>query len=249
MYNLTNYKALLKLLLREGYSEKLFTESFSSEKHLFLRHDIDICLEKAVQMATCENEVGVRATYFVLLDTDFYNIFSSQCRKILSEIQLLGHKIGLHFDRTSLNSAHDIEARVAQECSILEDVIQDPVHVVAPHRPSQSFLGNPKKICGRVHPYQPRFFSDIQYVSDSLGGWTRDHPTNCAAFRSKKTMQILTHPYIWTTPTARSQLERIREVLLQKATVMELAAQKNFNTYRPNAKVQDAVHQTCELSD
>ena len=234
MYDLAAYESLLKSFLQAGYRSTLFSETFGPQGHLFLRHDIDLCLDRAREMASCETALGVRATYFILLDTEFYNVFNKRGRAVLRDLQNLGHEVGLHFDFASVETIEEMFARVTQECRILEDLVGTPIRAVAPHRPVPSLLDNSEDICGRVHPYQPRFFSDIHYASDSLGGWTRDHPTDCAAFRSKGSMQLLTHPYIWTTPTAATQTERIRDVLRGKSVDLDVAARANFRTYLPD---------------
>lgn len=227
------YRNLIRRFICRGYRDSFFVSDFDKKNTVFFRHDIDLCLIKARNIAFCEYEEGVKSTYFVLLDTEFYNPFSNEGRKILREIRSFGHEIGLHFDAAPFNDTQALTQRVDQECDMLESIIDAPVRVVAPHRPEPDFLGNPDAICGRIHPYQPSFFSDIQYVSDSLGGWTRDHPIDCSAFREGSAIQLLTHPYIWTTAPHLSQTERIQETLYQKFNALDRAARVNFKTYKP----------------
>ena len=65
---------------------------------LLLRHDIDFDLEKAVELARVENRLDLRATYFVLVRTAFYNVFSADSTQRIRELLALGHRLGLHFD-------------------------------------------------------------------------------------------------------------------------------------------------------
>jgi hypothetical protein len=240
--DLSLYRDLLRQLIGRGYASSFFTEGVAPFRRMLIRHDVDLCLEKACEVAMCEFKEGIRATYFILLDTQFYNAFSSRGREILNKIRICGHEIGLHFDASLIGNYELLQQRVHQECCLLKTLTGRKVRVVAPHRPDPSFLGNPNRIGGRLHPYMPQFFNDIHYASDSMGGWTRDHPIDCEAFQSRRSMQILTHPYIWTMPHARCQTDRIRDMLNWKARALDLAARQNFKTYIPDAVPSVVVH-------
>ena len=51
-----------------------------------------------------------------------------------------------------------------------------PVTMVSFHRPAPELLGHAAPLGGRAHAYQPRFFSDMGYCSDSRGRWGHGHP-------------------------------------------------------------------------
>ena len=57
---------------------------------LFLRHDVDIDLGKALKMAKIERESGVNSTYMVLLNSPTYNIQEKSSRAILQELISMG---------------------------------------------------------------------------------------------------------------------------------------------------------------
>jgi hypothetical protein len=61
-----------------------------------LRHDIDISLRSALEMARIEYEQGVQATYFVLLRSPFYNNLSRSNAEIMLQIHQYGHQIAMH---------------------------------------------------------------------------------------------------------------------------------------------------------
>ena len=199
---------------------------------MLLRHDVDISLELALELAELEHLNGFRATYFVLLDTEFYNALSSGNRQRIIDIHRMGHEVGLHFDASKFTEQAALETRVGEECGILEDIVGSPITIVAPHRPTPEFLGRSGRICGRIHPYSPKFFTDIQYVSDSLGGWTRDHPIENEAFAIGANLQILTHPYIWTTPQSDNQREKLKHALAVLHKRLDQEAGHNFKNYR-----------------
>jgi len=55
-------------------------------------------LKKALNIAKFEYKNNVRSTYFVLLLTNLYNIFSNESNNILKEILMIGYNVRLHFD-------------------------------------------------------------------------------------------------------------------------------------------------------
>src|SRR4051812_43380145 len=69
------------------------------EPRLILRHDIDFCVREARELAMVEAQKGLVATYFFLLRTPFYNLFTAENTKAVREILTAGHRVGLHFDR------------------------------------------------------------------------------------------------------------------------------------------------------
>jgi len=50
---------------------------------------------------------------------------------------------------------------------------------------------------GRMHTYQPCFFNDIGYCSDSRGEWKYGNPFQNDSFNNSHAMQLLTHPIWW----------------------------------------------------
>ena len=68
------YKNIIELADKQGYSFCDYSNYNKHNQEIILRHDIDMSLRKAVEMAKIENELGVSSTYFVLMLTNFYNI-------------------------------------------------------------------------------------------------------------------------------------------------------------------------------
>lgn len=167
-------------------------------QQLILRHDIDMSMEAAVGVARPEHQMGIKAHYFVLLRTEFYNLCSPYDWPRLQEIARLGHNIGLHFDASLYPQELDVlEENVARECEILQTILEQPVTAINFHRPAQSLLGLERNLAGRTHAYQPRYFSEIAYCSDSQGAFRYGHPHNHEAFLNRRSMQLVTHPIWW----------------------------------------------------
>src|SRR6187200_1433978 len=66
------------------------------EGEIFLRHDVDLSLAAAVQVAELEAERGVSATYFLMTRSVFYNLASAEGERALERLRELGHRVGLH---------------------------------------------------------------------------------------------------------------------------------------------------------
>lgn len=92
------YRQLINLLRKNDYAICSYLDYNKHKKAAILRHDIDMDLPKAAELARVECELQVQATYYVLISSDFYNIFSKKNHGLICNIQEMGHTIGLHFD-------------------------------------------------------------------------------------------------------------------------------------------------------
>ena len=63
-----------------------------------MRHDIDIDILPAVNLAKFENKLGIKSSYFFRVNAKNYNILSLTTLNSISRIKDLGHEIGLHLD-------------------------------------------------------------------------------------------------------------------------------------------------------
>ena len=138
----------------------------------------------------------MKSTYFVLVNSDFYNIRSLQSRKSLLRIISLGHEIGLHFDETcySDTSMEAIRYNIIQESSFLSEIIESKVAVVSMHRPSKSILDANIEIPEIVNSYSNRFFMEFKYLSDSRMRW-REPVEEIIASQTFDRLHILTHAF------------------------------------------------------
>jgi hypothetical protein len=64
-------------------------------KTVMLRHDIDHSIDKALDFARAEYEMGYRSTYFLLHTAPYFD-YSSLFRDQVRELQDLGHEVGIH---------------------------------------------------------------------------------------------------------------------------------------------------------
>ncbi|MEM9942665.1 MAG: hypothetical protein AAF939_13965, partial [Planctomycetota bacterium] len=109
-FTFDGYRNLIEKLLAKGYAFSAFPDAIEldltkSQRPLCLmRHDIDFDLGMARDMALVEAEFQIQSTYFFLVRTEHYNLFSEQGTKLVREILDLGHHLGLHFDCASYDS-------------------------------------------------------------------------------------------------------------------------------------------------
>ena len=163
-----------------------------------LRHDIDNDIEKALVLATVEQELGVKSTYFVLVTSDFYNVFSAKSEKLLHAIFDCGHDIGLHFDEVrypDIKTPDDARERILEEARLLSLAIGIPVDTVSMHRPSKMILDANLEIPGMVNSYGQIYFKGFKYVSDSRRRW-REPIEDIVKAKTYERLHILTHA-IW----------------------------------------------------
>lgn len=189
------YRELLKLIENSVYHYTEHNDYGRNEYEIFLRHDVDISLEKALQMAELEAELNVRSTYFILLRTDFYNPASSGSMDKIRGIVNLGHQIGLHFDEVFYGREEtDMADAVKREADLLSGICEVPITMVSMHRPSRQTLEADLKIPGMINTYGKRFFQEIKYVSDSRRNW-KEPVEELIKNGEYPKLQILVHPF------------------------------------------------------
>jgi hypothetical protein len=169
-------------LLEAGTYTWAFFDHQPKTGDLFLRHDVDLSLEAALEMARLEHELGVRATYFLMTESVFYNLDSHAGRDAVRELRDLGHAVGLH----GVYPRAELDARF------------DPV--IAWHNPDAEYVNEP--FDGAVNVMEPPYFTKGRYRSDSNQHWREGCPHAELAAGSLEWLQLLVHPEIWVYPGA-----------------------------------------------
>ena len=193
-----DYSALLESLEKNGY---IFTDYHSYnglKKCVILRHDVDYNLKKAIKIAELEADKGIKSTFFILLTTDFYNIYALDNKSIIRNIASMGHEIGLHFDEANYNreskGLDEIVSNIVWEAESLSNAIDYKITTVSMHRPSKMVLEANLKISNIVNTYDEIFFKHFKYISDSRGRW-REPVDEIIDKNMYNRLHILTHPF------------------------------------------------------
>ncbi len=178
-FSLEHYRDLLQAAREGGYRWATFGEE-PQAGDLILRHDVDLSLEAALRMAELEAELGARSTYFLMTQSVFYNLGSSEGRRALNRLRELDHGVGLHAVWPNLE---------------LDDRF-DPV--VAWHNPNPDYMSEP--VDGALNVMQPPYFEPDRYRSDSNQRWRHGCPHDQLRSGEFEWLQLLIHPEIWVYP-------------------------------------------------
>ncbi len=196
------YRNLICSLREHDYEICGYHDWEDKERCVILRHDIDNDIAKALELAKVEADLGISSTYFVLVSCDFYNVFSARNARMLKELALLGHVIGLHFDELrypEIKVPEDACSLIQREARLLEQVLGTPVTSVSMHRPSKMILEADLQIPGIVNSYGQTYFKEFKYLSDSRRRW-REPVEEIIAKETYDRLHILTHA-IWYNET------------------------------------------------
>ena len=195
-FELGHYAEILEAAKAGGYRFEPFEES-PAPGDLFLRHDVDLSLEAAIAMAELEAEHEARATYFLMTESVFYNLASSEGVAAIVRLRELGHWVGLH----AVHPHAELDDRF------------EPV--VAWHNPSAEYMT--VRLPDAVNVYSDPWFTPATYRSDSNQHWRSGCPHEELRAGGFPWLQLLDHPEIWVYPgstmgaTMRSMLEHERE--------------------------------------
>lgn len=169
-------------------------------RYIALRHDIDFAPGYSQEMAELEHAAGVRSTFFVLVDGQFYNPLQSQVIRQIRRIHSLGHEIGLHFAVSTAVEA-DIGNEVAFRLDLLSSIAGVTVRSFSQHDPVNAGfvqIALPPDHYSCVDVRQVIHDKDLLYVSDSAMMWRRY--TFETAMEEDRNLCLLAHPHSWLHP-------------------------------------------------
>jgi hypothetical protein len=176
-FDLDHYRELVEAAQAGGYRFAHF-EGAPPEGSVILRHDVDLSLDAAVRMAELESDAGASATYFLMTESVFYNLDSSEGVAAIERLRQLGHRVAQH----------------AVYPNAPRDERFDPV--VAWHNPDPEYMRAPLPD-GRINVMQDPWFDPPTYRSDSNQHWRSGCPHDDLRAGAFPWLQLLTHPEIW----------------------------------------------------
>ena len=201
-FDLEHYAEIVAAAREGGYRFAHFAGA-PAEGSVILRHDVDLSLDAAVRMAEVEHDAGASATYFLMTESVFYNLDSSEGVATIARLRELGHRVALH----AVYPSAPIDGRF------------DPV--VAWHNPDPDYMRAPLAD-GRINVMQEPWFDPATYRSDSNQHWRSGCPHDDLRTSAFPWLQLLTHPEIWAYggetmgQTMRSMLESEKGRRLQQ---------------------------------
>jgi len=189
-----------------------FKKLKTKKKFILLRHDIDYCLDLALDFAKLEKQHNIKSTYFVLLHGTFYNSLSSYNALIIQQISKLGHEIGLHYDTNFLpNSDKKFEKLIEMEANLLGNLINKKITSIAQHNPTIS--KKRPRISNFLDANSADVIKEMTYISDSNQHWRRSCMCNHILKINK--LQINTHP-VWWRKKSKSRVKIYDEIVKQE---------------------------------
>lgn len=192
----------LLAIARDDHRVRLLADGVDAPG-LVVRHDIDLSLERAVAVGRVEREVGVRATFLVMVDSPLYDLDDPSSRAALAELRELGHDVGLHMDLGPRGEVAglrlgDVTPEVSACRDRLEAVLGEPVRSISFHRPADPLVAalHPvADVCGMVNAYAAPLMRC--YLADSAGSWRHGDPRPVLRRPPCETVQLLVHPFWW----------------------------------------------------
>lgn len=229
-FTLANYERLLVRGINSGYRTQTLIRRFRQAtsalegRTLLLRHDVDLSLSDARQMARLEANLGVKSTYFVRVRAAGYNPFAHENHAVLDEIRRLGHEIGLHSEanlESTKTAAHQLLVR--EKC-ILESILNYPVAGVALHLPKRGiplFADVPASSFGfDYEAYGDEIMGGFRFISDSNRKWGKGSPVELLG--TEQRIYLLVHPFWWVqSHLSDEEVETMRLRLLRESGILE----------------------------
>ena len=198
-FTVEHYKDLL-LVASQRYKFVGYDYSLKSSGYILWRHDVDVSLNRAFRLAEIESNLGLKATYFINIASEFYNIFEKEQHKLLLDIIELGHDIGVHFDSSLYNiKCHsDLSLHLSNQSKLLYSLTGKHCHSFSFHNPRGiDFEFEDHDYAGLVNCYSESFKNNIGYCSDSNGYWRHQRLYDFLQTTTFSSLQVLTHPACW----------------------------------------------------
>lgn len=207
-FSLAHYRELLEAARAGGYRFAFFDRT-PKAGDLLLRHDVDLSLDAALRMAELEAGLGAAATYFLMTESEFYNLASPSAGRAIDRLRALGHRVGFH--------------------AVYPSTAFDPrlERVLAWHNPEPAYMSAPVE--NAVNVMQEDFFHPDRYRSDSNQRWRRGCPHAALAAGEFEWLQLLVHPEIWVYP-GRTMRETMLAMLdAERERRLELLAEDRID--------------------
>jgi hypothetical protein len=215
-FELRSYEDLLRTGIEAGYKFVSFAKigKEASVRSCLLRHDVDSELLGCGGMLDIEKSLGVTATYFLMVRSTAYNLFSVEATAMVARMLRDGHRIGLHFmgERCEGKSIAFIVEEVLRETRWLEQEFSIKADAVSFHQPTQAILDAQIAIPGLANTYNVSQMAPYFYVSDTNMTWRHEHPWDIFSRGLHERLQLLIHP-MWWTPVPLETLDKWRNVL------------------------------------
>ena len=172
----------------------------SDARHVLWRHDVDFSPHRALRLAEIEAEEGVKATYFLYLHSELYNLLEADVFARVRRILELGHWPGLHFDPGfyGIERTDELVEKVGFERDLLTQLLGRPVEAISFHNPTTvDLVLDDDRLGGMTNAYGRTIAEKYAYISDSNGYWRHSRLPDVLSAAEEPRLHVLTHPEWW----------------------------------------------------
>lgn len=212
-FSSNGYTQILKLLI-ESKTQFLHCRDLNNLKNsrnIFLRHDVDADVAAASKMSKIESDLGVKSTYFLMIRSCVYNLFTENNFAFAKEILKNGHEIGLHFDLAFCKMHnHKLNDAVSWEKKILEDSFGTKVNCISYHQPDVETIQKQIEFEDISNVYNYKLNYGLDYYSDS--NLDQNRIQNFISESQKNEVfnaQLLIHPMWWINNDGASSTHEV----------------------------------------
>lgn len=180
-FSTAHYRELLEAAKVGGYRFAGFDRP-PEPGDLIIRHDVDLSLAAALQIAEIEADAGAWSTWFLMTRSVFYNLMSEEGEQAIARLRELGGRVAHHavWPHVDLDDRFDA--------------------VVAWHNPDRAYGAEP--IDGATNAMSPPWSNPSHFRSDSNQNWRRrDAPGHCPHRELERGeldwLHVNVHPEVW----------------------------------------------------
>jgi hypothetical protein len=206
-----HYKECIKSAKKLGFSFYAihdFLDKKPESKFILMRHDVDLSLKSALNIAEIENSLGISSTYFIRTN-GIFDVFSGKNSAIIKKISELGHEIGIHYD-SDIIAKRDFKKEILSIKTKMEKIIKKRIFGASLHKVKKSGI---KEEINKLNfaeeylddlgleydAYSDIFIRKMKYISDSARKWREG--CMCSHIKKENKLCILTHPIWWSSAT------------------------------------------------
>lgn len=212
-FTLIMYQHLLRAIAETGYkiyTVKQYLIEQPQRDFLILRHDVDLAPSKTLAMVKIEAERGLHSTCYFRTKGNLFD------RKIMHQIQDMGHEVGYHFETLDTCKGNfeksitlfEQELALFRKAGIVVDTVcshGNPRVKKVGYRVNNEIFLQDEKLMARAgilgEAYLSIDFAKLHYFSDSGRRWNsaRDTKELISQIRQKPYPRIymLVHPHWW----------------------------------------------------
>ena len=175
---------------------------------VLLRHDVEYLPSAALRMAEDEAARGISGTYFLLLNTRYYNLLAPEHASFAQRLATLGHDIGLHYDVNFFTAfpREQWDRLLKLQVKLLSEISGTEVRAIAMHQPA---LNGADPFAHTSELINASSVRDVTYISDSCRAWRDSAWTMFASRNFPPRLQLALHPINW------AERDRDRETIFR----------------------------------